>query len=139
MEKKAENTIIENDNKENSVDTLKKIEDALAKLEQKEKEEDLKLSELREQSETISKIEEKLKEIPTRELVEESISTGEALNKEKKVSIAFNSELMSFFMTYSSPVSFVFLPSPLLSEPVSLVSPSKSLLSLCMIFSDGLT
>ncbi len=87
MEKKAENTIIENDNKENSVDTLKKIEDALAKLEQKEKEVDLKLSELREQSETISKIEEKLKEIPTRELVEESISTGEALNKEKKVSI----------------------------------------------------
>ena len=57
MEKKAENTIIENDNKENSVDTLKKIEDALAKLEQKEKEVDLKLSELREQSETISKIE----------------------------------------------------------------------------------
>ena len=31
--------------------------------------------------------EEKLKEIPTKELVEESISTGEALNKEKKVSI----------------------------------------------------
>lgn len=87
MEKKTENTITENDNKENSVDTLKKIEDALAKLEQKEKEVDLKLSELKEQSETISKIEAKLKEIPTRELVEESISTGEALNKEKKVSI----------------------------------------------------
>ena len=87
MEKKTENTIIENDNNENSVDTLKKIEDALAKLEQKEKEVDLKLAELKEQSETISKIEEKLKEIPTKELVEESISTGEVLNKEKKVSI----------------------------------------------------
>ena len=62
MEKKTENTIIENDNNENSVDTLKKIEDALAKLEQKEKEVDLKLAELKEQSETISKIEEKLKQ-----------------------------------------------------------------------------
>lgn len=72
-------------------DLLAKITAAQKELDAKAEELNKKILELEEKSKAIDEktleIDNKLKEIPEKELKNESISTGEALKKEKKVTI----------------------------------------------------